>query len=367
MKRTVIINIFLALLCSKGFSQEHVPLDTIHWDFAAKAYVLEPFKGKESVYLQTGSMTLKDTEFFNGTIEYDIYMTETRGFPGVNFRLNGSDSEVFYFRPHQSGNPDANQAIALFKGITPWQFYFGPKYSFVYQYPVDEWMHVKLVVKDDKAQIFLDHSDTPNLSWQLFHEAKSGKIQLTGGLANGVHLANFKVNPSEVELKDFKPGDREPIKGAISQWQLSDKFDEKLLESTSKFSSLINNRTWGKKISLEEGVAANISRSVALRGDIPGNTVFAKVTVTSEKEETRLFEFGYSDRVVVILNGVPIYKGNNRFRSRDYRFLGTIGLFDAVYLNLKKGENTLLLAVSEDFGGWLVTGRFPNPEGLKIK
>jgi hypothetical protein len=47
--------------------------------------------------------------------------------------------------------------------------------------------------------------------------------------------------------------------------------------------------------------------------------------------------------------------------------LGTIGLFDAVYLPLRKGKNTLLLAVSEDFGGWLVTGRFVDTKGLKIQ
>ena len=38
--------------------------------------------------------------------------------------------------------------------------------------------------------------------------------------------------------------------------------------------------------------------------------------------------------------------------SRDYRFLGTIGYFDAVYLQLKKGRNDLWIAVSENFGGW---------------
>ena len=47
--------------------------------------------------------------------------------------------------------------------------------------------------------------------------------------------------------------------------------------------------------------------------------------------------------------------------------LGTIGLFDAIYLDLKKGENMLLLAVSENFGGWLVTGRFENLNGIRVK
>ncbi len=366
MNRIVFSLALLFLSLTIGQAQELIPLDTIHWDINARSYVLEPFKGKDAIYLQAGSITLKEADFLNGTIEYDIYMKETRAFPSVFFRINKSDAEQFYVRPHQSGNPDANQAAALFKGITPWQFYFGPKYSFPYQYPVDEWMHVKIVVHDDKAQIYLDHADTPNLSWKLFHEPRAGGLSFTGGQASGIHLANFKIDKNVHDIKDFKPGDREPIEGAITQWEVSDKFEEKLLEDSERLQSLIDNRKWGTKIVLEEGVAANISRKVQLRDEAPGNTVFAKIEITARRAETQLFEFGYSDRVVLLLNGQPIYKGTNGFRTRDYRYLGTIGLFDAVYLNLKQGKNTLLLAISEDFGGWLVTGRFPNASDLKI-
>ncbi|WP_435625729.1 hypothetical protein [Flagellimonas sp.] len=365
--RTVFLYAMAFLLSSLAISQESTPLDTLHWDINARAHVFEPYKGKDAIYLLGGSMSLKNAEFLNGTIEYDIYMTGDRGFPGVYFRVDGTNAEQFYIRPHQSGNPDANQAVALFNGITPWQFYFGPKYSFPYKYPVDRWMHIKIVVQDDKAQVYLDNSEKPNLSWNLFHEGKAGGLAFTGGLNSGVHLANFSIKNGAGEIKDFNPGTREPIKGAIQQWEVSDKFEEKLLDNPTDLQKVIDARKWGKRIVLEEGVAANISREVELRGDIPGNTVFAKININSRNDATRLFEFGYSDRVVVILNGKPIYRGNNGFRSRDYRYLGTIGLFDAVYLNLKKGNNTLLLAVSENFGGWLVTGRFPNSEGLKIQ
>ena len=35
-------------------------------------------------------------------------------------------------------------------------------------------------------------------------------------------------------------------------------------------------------------------------------------------------------------------------------------------VNLKKGENTLLMAVSENFGGWLITGKFKNNDTIEI-
>jgi len=350
-----------------GFGQQSIPMDTLHWDIDAKSYVLENYKGKESIYLQEGQMTLKDVPFLNGTIEYDIFLKEARGFPGVYFRINGSDSEHFYLRPHQSGNPDANQAIPIKKGLSAWQLYFGPTYSFPYTYSYEDWTHVKLKINGNKAQVFLDHSDKPHLSWNLFHQPKEGNIRFSSGGEEALYIANIKVNTDAPQIENFEPIKRKAIKGLVPKWEISDKFEEKLLADEDKLEGLIARQSWDKTITVEEGTAANISQQLTLYDEDPGNTVFAKITISSDKDQQKLFEFGYSDRVLVILNGRPIYKGNNTFRSRDYRYLGTLGLFDAVYLDIKKGKNTLLMAVSESFGGWLVTGRFTEPKGLKIK
>ncbi|MEM1320677.1 MAG: hypothetical protein AAGG75_10505 [Bacteroidota bacterium] len=360
----------LTLLALWAFSsglqaQDIIPLDTNHWDIQAEAYVLENYKGQQAIYLQRGLAMLKDREFFNGTIEFDIFLTERQSFPGVRFRaVDQQNMEVFYLRPHLSGKPDANQAIPLINGIMPFQLYFGPSYSVAYQYNFDDWTHVKVVVKDRKAQVYLDHAETPQLSWNLVHTPRSGKVAIGGGGAGPMHYANFKIS-EEAELKDFKVIAPQPIEGLVEEWEISDLFEEMVLDDLSQLEKVIINRKWAGKIQVEEGTAANISRQHRLRGQ-PGNTVFAKLTLQSEKDQTLLFEFGYSDRVVAILNGVPIYRGNNRWRSRDYRYLGTIGLFDAIYLNLKKGKNTLLFAVSEDFGGWLITGRFKDRSQITV-
>ncbi len=77
-------------------------------------------------------------------------------------------------------------------------------------------------------------------------------------------------------------------------------------------------------------------------------------------------ELGFSDRAVVYLNGQALYRGDDTYRSRDYRFLGSIGYWDALYLPLTRGENELVVAVSEDFGGWGVQARFPEPDGISF-
>lgn len=64
-------------------------------------------------------------------------------------------------------------------------------------------------------------------------------------------------------------------------------------------------------------------------------------------------------------NGTLIYRGNNGYQSRDYRYLGTIGLFDTLALKLKGGDNELWIAVSEDFGGWGIMGRITDFEGVR--
>ena len=66
------------------------------------------------------------------------------------------------------------------------------------------------------------------------------------------------------------------------------------------------------------------------------------------------------------MNGALLYSGDNTYRSRDYHYLGTIGLFDEVPLNLRAGDNELVFAVSESFGGWAIMAAIKDQEGLEI-
>ena len=366
MKRQAIIAL-LVLNTMFVNAQQIIPIDTLNWKITSRAHIIENYQGKDAIYLQGGSITLKDTKFLNGTIEYDIFLKKEQAFPGVYFRVNGFDAEQWYIRPHLPGKPDANQAVPITNGLASWQLYFGPKYSFPYDYKYDDWTHVKIVVNDDRAQVFLDYAEEPNLSWKLFHKTQPGDLVFTGGNRSGLHLANISIDKNKTALKDFKTNERKSIENLIPSWMISDKFEEKLVENPDQIATLLKSRKWVGAIQVEEGTAANIARLVQLRNDVPGNTVFAKVEIQSDKEQLKKLEFGYSDRVVVILNGKPLYWGTNGYRTRDYRYLGTVGLFDAVYLNLKKGKNTLLLAVSEDFGGWLVTARLTDNSGVRIK
>ena len=300
-------------------AQEVIPFDTTHWDINAQSYILENYNGKDAIYLQRGRAVLKDTKFFNGTIEFDIYLTERQGFPGVLFRIfDRGNAESFYLRPHLPNKPDGTQAVPVINGLSAWQLYFGPTYSFPYDYKYDDWTHVKLVVNGSRAQVYLDGAAQPHFSWNLTHPPREGDIAIGGGGAP-MHYANFKINKNAKEMIDFKVIERAPIKDLVPSWEVSDKFEEKLLADPLKLKTTIQSRSWLKRVNVEEGTAANLARAANLRDGNPGNTVFAKITIQSDIDQIKLFDFGYSDRVVVILNGKAIYKGDNGYRSRDYR------------------------------------------------
>jgi hypothetical protein len=352
-------------LATQAMAEDYIPFNQDNWDIQAQAHVLEHYRGKDAIYIQQGAAMLKDVEFLNGTIEFDVFLTERQAFPGVGFReFDEQNYETFFLRPHLSGKPDANQAASVINGMVGWQLYFGERYSFPYEYKFDDWTHIRLVVNGEKAQVFLDYSKTPQLSWIMKNPTQPGKVSIGGSFAP-MHYANVQITPGATALVDFKVDEIVMIEGVIPGWSISDKFAEQRLEDLENLDALIDERSWTDSVEIDETNVANIAR-VSRRYPGEENTVFAKIIIHSDADRTRRMEFGYSDRVVAILNGKPIYGGNNKWRSRDYRYLGTVGFFDGIYLDLKEGENTLLMAVSEDFGGWGVTGKFLDYEGIKI-
>jgi hypothetical protein len=109
----------------------------------------------------------------------------------------------------------------------------------------------------------------------------------------------------------------------------------------------------------------NLARLVAIGEQ--SNTTFTRLIIMSEREQIKEMKFGFSDRVRAYLNDHLLYAGTDGFVSRDYRFLGTVGLWDAIYLPLKKGRNELWMAVSENFGGWGIVAAIEDMNGIQIQ
>ena len=81
--------------------------------------------------------------------------------------------------------------------------------------------------------------------------------------------------------------------------------------------------------------------------------VYAKTTITADRDGVKKLYLGYSDDVSVFVNGSILYRGRSAQNFRDPGFLGIVSPEDDVlYIPLKKGRNELMLAVSELGGGW---------------
>src|SRR4030095_511817 len=120
----------LTILFNAAGQTAKVPLSLDAWDTLGVNPNRETYKGKECFLLKSGAIILKNAELRDGTIEADISFPQQRNFPGIAVRMQGlKNSELFYVRPHQSGNPDATQYTPVFNGSAAWQLYYGEGYG----------------------------------------------------------------------------------------------------------------------------------------------------------------------------------------------------------------------------------------------
>lgn len=324
---------------------------------------LEPYLGRDALVLEDGTAWLDGVSLRDGEVEFDLAVSSTQGFHGLIFRAsNASNYEHIYVRPHQSGNPDATQYTPVYHGVSGWQIYASPRYSQSITLVPDRWMHVRIAFEGRRAELSVDGQTL--VFPALERPPTDGRIGLTASGAPA-RFANLVVSESPPSMEGGSGAEPNPVPvGAVRRWRVSTPFAESRLEvPTSLDPTAWRDLEWA---TIDAGVRgiANLARLRELSQE--HNTVFAAVTLTADEAGPLPVRFGFSDRVVVYLNGRPIYRGTNGWRSRDYRFLGTMGLFDEVIVPLEEGENELWLAVSESFGGWGVIAALPEGTGVRV-
>ena len=358
----------LVLIISGVSLSQVIPFDKSKWEINAEEFKVGNYFGKDGVFIKDGNAIVKDSKFKNGIIEFDIAVTGERGFMGVRFRfIDDQNNEEFYIRPPLSGKPDANQYSPVFNGLTAWQLYFGTEYSSPTKYKFNQWMHIKLVVSGQQAEVYIMDMENPALYIpELKRKAASGKVGIYAGSGFApAYFANFSYkNVESPKLKSKPVQPKMAEQGTVKSWQVSNTFNEDWLNNKYEIErSDLKDFKWTKLESESTGIT-NLARIQGISKN--HNTAFVKLVINSEKDQVKNLKFGYSDNVKVYVNGKLIYGGTNLYRSRDYRYLGTIGLFDEVYLDLQKGENTVLFAVTENFGGWGILAKFDDLAGISL-
>jgi len=337
------------------------------WKIEAQNSEFTEYKGKQCLYLENGSARLTGSSFKTGIIDYDVSFDQGRKFAGIHFRIQDPvNYEEFYLRAHQSGNPDAMQYTPVYNGVAGWQLYYGAGHSTPFRHNFGEWIHIRLIVTEKRMDVFIGDMSKPILHVNdLKRDPMEGMLGF-GTLMGGAYFANLVVQPMSEPSLVSKP---EPLpgleSGTIATWQVSTVLGAEEISSVNELKDLpgLSSLGWSTLQAEHTGTVNLASVSPWSREK---NTVLAKAVIHSGKDQLKRLDFGYSDIARVYVNGKVIYSGQRIFRSRDYRYLGTIGYFDAVYLDLKRGENEVVFAITETFGGWGLRARLENLNGIEL-
>lgn len=195
-------------LNKEHFKAVHTSIDNLDMDGKEVLRVVKAEKIME--FDENTYAKLVDSSFHNGTIEVKMLSRLlpdapdfARGFIGIAYRINEDDSkfESYYVRPTNGRTDDP---IRKAHGC---QYFSYPKYTFAYfrehniqhyEAPVDigldEWIYLKAVIKDEKAEFYINNDKDPIL---VVNDMKHGASQ-TGSIGFFVDIG------TEAFFKDLK-------------------------------------------------------------------------------------------------------------------------------------------------------------------
>ena len=343
------------------------------WKLSGDARV-EDHLGRKAIRMSSGFAHCENVRFEDGTIELDLAVTPYRSFVYVQFRIQADgENEEFYFRPHKSGLPDAIQYTPVYKRAGNWQLYHGAGDTAAAWLPPEEWIHVRIVVRGSQAAVFVGDVETPQLVTTLARDKGPGNVALRSfkprGIPDGVTLASFSnvvIRPDAADFDFPPPPAGETPAGVVRQWRVSPAFAPPPDAVAEIPAGVLEAEGWQTLDADPSGLVV-IGRDVARPDGARRAAVAARLVVRAAEAAKRRFDFGYSDEVSVFFNGELLFSADDRYSFNFPRRQGLI-TFDqgTLYLPLEKGDNDLVLVVTDVFGGWGVMGRFPDGEGLEV-
>ena len=362
---------FTLLLSVAAHSQPEEPLsvppDSPRWDLQGEAKLSE-YKGEKALLLDGGAAILKDFEMRDAVIDVDVATPAPRGFFGFDIRLpeDGLNYEEIYLRQHKSGLPDAIQYTPVLNTGRNWQLFNGPGFTGAVDIPKSEWFHLRLEVTGAQAKLYVKDMRNPALVMDdLKTGVQKGQVALMT-LIGETYFRNFTVRktsdaPWQRHLPAMKPN-------VITNWSISPSFDGLARNLERPLTPEESKSIQWQDVEAEPPGLVVLYRfreaphpRVTFQGDFSKRldpqagmkVLYARTSIHAPRDQVKKLSIGYSDDVSVFLNGQILYRGRSAQSFRDPGFLGIVNPEnDAVYLSLKKGDNELVLAVSELGGGW---------------
>ncbi|HUP23218.1 MAG TPA: hypothetical protein VNB06_09810 [Thermoanaerobaculia bacterium] len=343
------------------------------WRLLGDAAAVEVHDGRRALRLGNGRAILQEADFGDGTIELEVQVSGLRSFVFVQLRLESPEEyEDFYLRPHKSTLPDALQYSPVFRDEGSWQLFHGPGGTAPAALPANEWVRLRIVLEGRRAALFVGDAQEPQLLvHRLARPPRRGGIGLRGFLPAGTaapfaaRFANVRISPSVGY--DFPPAPiAETPRGLLTRWSVSPPLDEPEGAAVLALPESLAQGPW-RTIEAEPNGVVLLGRHVERPEGSSSSTVLARVRLRAGADTVQRLDLGWSDAVTVFLNGAPFFHRDDSYSYDQPRRDGLIGLDQGTFfLPLRRGDNEVILALSDRFGGWGVMGRLEPAGGVEI-
>lgn len=330
----------------------------------------------ENLFTGPAQVVLKDFEFTDGTIEYDVELTDF--FLSIIYfrREDAQNSDMFYLRTYRADDPvgpDAVQYTTLTKGVALWDLH--PRYQGPAVIHKEGWNHIKLVVSGRQMQIFVNDISQPTLVIpELLDGDARGGIAFEGG---GIY-ANLVVRPGDTKGNSSEAG-FDPISHDtryIHSWEVSEPVDlplgNELVSAAvgggiySDYLPVDSSSTWEYMETEREGLV-NLSKRYGKSER--RRFVWLRKTIKTQFTQEITMNLGFSDEVWVLLNGGLVYVDKNIYSQPIQKdLLGQISIENASFvLPLTEGKHELLIGIANTFFGWGIMPRFEHKNGITFE
>lgn len=345
------------------------------WELNGQAADFLTHLGQSALFIDDGGtsatgsniVTVKDLEFADGTIEYDIAFSEKTRFTAIHFRRkDDANSEHFYLRGFWRNDPSINTGIqyaAVLNGVNLWDL--SGDYQSNADMKSEGWNHVKLVVKGRQFLAFVNDMTTPALYVPLMDgDWKKGMVTFDGS----AYIANLTITPDVTPglagVEGFDPSLNDSR--FLRNWQVTEPMDLPTGQEPTP-ALLPTEATAWSAIAAERQGLVNLSRQFGATPRGSRQMVWLKSTITASKDQVRKLDFGFSDEVYVYLNEKPLYQDKNGYNTPGMKTpRGRCSLENSqIEIPLTEGENELLIGVTNYFFGWGVMARFDDVQGLR--
>ncbi|WP_221394042.1 hypothetical protein [Dyadobacter sp. NIV53] len=214
--RKLILPVIASIWSITGFAQKvEVDLSKLVIDKTVKAYNREVSiisSGSKGSYIHlnekegAGIAWLEGIQFTDGTIEFDVKGKNIlqKSFVGIAFRgSNDSTYDAVYFRPFNFKSPEEERRNHSVQYISL------PKYDWPklraefpnkYEQPInpapepEEWIHCRLVVKNEEVSVFVNNNSNPSLTVKALSSQKGNKVGFWVGNGSEGDFAKFSSN-----------------------------------------------------------------------------------------------------------------------------------------------------------------------------